>query len=502
MTDFIKKYLLPFSLIIIALIISNFIYTKLFFENNIQINSSVINTVRDIPDSAQVLYIGESSNNRTHFLDKDKRKISGFIDDYFPKLKIASITQPAYHAGAYYVLLQNIPDKSKIKTIIVTLNFRTFDANWRYSNLETAIQKELVLIKPEYPPLFRRFLLSFKGYDHKSDREREAQFKHDWEVNILKFPYNFPYKNVVQWDSGMALKGFKVDDSIRNDPLTALACHYIKTYAFQIDTNSNPRIKDFDKIIRLAHKRHWNVIFNLIGENVQQANELVGKDLIFLINQNKELLLNRFRKMGALVVDNLDSIPEDQFIDRNWTTEHYREFGRKIIAYNVAQTLKHFYLSYYKNIGRPIYHSQLEFSNDCESDTTWGQKQTICNEKSKSGNKSSKFFGNNPYSLTFSYPSYLIPFEKRDSIEVIANLLVPDRKAPVTLYCTLDGENIYWGKTINMNNELITFNKWCEIDYKIKLPKDIMSLTATFKVFWYNPSDIPCYVDDIHVKFY
>ena len=49
-----------------------------------------------------------------------------------------------------------------------------------------------------------------------------------------------------------AKKGIKNSDGTINRQLTELACHYIKTYAFQIDTQRNPRIKDFDKIVCVA----------------------------------------------------------------------------------------------------------------------------------------------------------------------------------------------------------------------------------------------------------
>jgi hypothetical protein len=43
------------------------------------------------------------------------------------------------------------------------------------------------------------------------------------------------------------------------------------------------------------------------------------------------------------VVDNLEAVDDEQFIDQNWTTEHYAEKGRRIIAANVAKALKSWY---------------------------------------------------------------------------------------------------------------------------------------------------------------
>ncbi len=132
--------------------------------------------------------------------------------------------------------------------MIVTLNLRSFNAQWIYSNLESSLQKSLVLIKNS-PPLFNRFLLSFKAYDIKTEEERVTQFKKKWEEDVFHFPYDFPHRDVIQCDLSMAYQG--VNDELGNIDYkqTELACHYIKAYGFQIDTLLNPRIDDFNEIL-------------------------------------------------------------------------------------------------------------------------------------------------------------------------------------------------------------------------------------------------------------
>jgi hypothetical protein len=46
---------------------------------------------------------------------------------------------------------------------------------------------------------------------------------------------------------------------------------------------------------------------------------------------------------GVTIVDNLDLVRDAEFIDQNWTTEHYYEFGRRQIAHHLTQTLRTFY---------------------------------------------------------------------------------------------------------------------------------------------------------------
>jgi hypothetical protein len=349
-TNDFKKIIFKFSLLILIVTGLNYVYKVFFYENDIQKHSEIINLVRNVVrEKSEIIYLGESSNTTYRDDDVDKRTISDFISDYFPTKKLGSVTKEATHAGIYYELLKHIPENSNVKTVIVTLNLRSFDANWIYSELETPLQKSIVLLK-DYPPLFNRFLLAFKGFDVKTKKEREKQFLEKWKNQILKFPHPFQYNNVIDWDYAMAMQGIKNPDNTINQPLTELACHYIKTYAFQIDTLTNPRIKDFDNIVLLAHQRKWNLLFNLMAENVEKADSLVGKELIFLMNQNKDLLINRYNKNKVLVINNFDCVHDAEFIDRNWTTEHYAEHGRKIIAGNVAKYLKSFYPNDFKEV--------------------------------------------------------------------------------------------------------------------------------------------------------
>jgi len=336
--------------LLLLLVVMNLVYKHFFFEKDLQKYSSLINLVRDVPLDADIIYLGESSNNTAGPDDQDRRKISDFIADYYPGLDLYDLTKPAAHAGIFKILLQQIPEESEVETVIVTLTLRSFNAQWIHSPLETSLQKSLVLLRP-YPPLINRFLLSFKAYEIKTEEEREADFKMQWQEDTLHFPYEFPHSDVMQWDRWMAYEGIRDESGEIDRAQTELACHYIKAYGFQIDTLKNPRIADFDEIVELARKRDWKLVFNLMAENMEKAEELVGEDLCFLMNENRELLLNYYQSKGVLVVDNLSLVADEQYIDQNWTTEHYAEKGRKIVAKQVADALRSPYPDEYRDAG-------------------------------------------------------------------------------------------------------------------------------------------------------
>ena len=495
----LKKLGLKLVLLLAILLVLNFIYKYTLYENDIQAYSPIINLVRNVvKDKCKIVYVGESSNITYREDDLDKRSISEFVGDYFPSEKIGSITKEASHAGIYYELLSNIPKNTEVKTIIVTLNLRSFNANWVYSSLETPLQKSLVLIK-NYPPLFNRAMLSFQGYEVRSAEECERLFKKKWAHDILKFQTPFIYKNVIEWDYAMAQQGYKDSTGVVNQSMTELACHYIKTYAFQIDTLTNPRIRDFDKIVILAKKRNWNLVLNLMAENVDKAKLLVGEDLLYLMRQNRDLLVKRYAKGNVMVVDNFDCVRDEDFIDQNWTTEHYSETGRKKIAANVANCIRKFYPSEFKV---PTYDSEIKniFFNDCEGTNTWGQMQTLTTEKSFSGKKSSKTGQNQVYGITFEYPIKKLPDSSCKVVidfELLQNEINPDIK----LVIELSGKKIeYQWNGVSIKNLTKIKQVWGHIHYVFPLNKSFYQ-GDLIKIYLYNPTQNLAYVDDFRVEF-
>lgn len=326
---------------VVLLVINNVIYVCFFYEKDLQHYSPMVNELRNLPDNTDILYLGESSNITYAETDKDKRHISEFLSDHFPTLSSRDITKEASHAGIYYTLLNAIPEEKDIQTVVVTMNLRSFNAQWIHSEQETALRKSMVLLE-DYPPFWNRIRLSFKGYDYKGKELRREDMKTVWRNDVLRFPYKFPHRNIIEWDEAMAATGIK-DDQGKIDAKTDLACHYIKAYGFQIDTLTNPRIEDFDKIVQLAKEKGWNLVFNFLAENVEKGKELVGKDLFFLMNRNRNILTDYYQRKGVRVVDNLEAVENAYFIDQNWTTEHYSEEGRKTIAENLAKGIKQFH---------------------------------------------------------------------------------------------------------------------------------------------------------------
>jgi hypothetical protein len=395
------------------------------------------------------------------------------------------------------VLLEQIPRESKIKTVIITLNLRSFNAQWIYSNLETALQKSVVLLKNN-PPLYNRFLLLFKAYDIKTDKERQAQIISCWKSAKFKTQH-LPYKNVIEWDRAMAQKGILNSSGKYDTLLTPLACSYIKTYAFELDTFTNPRIKDFDKIVELAKQRGWNIVFNLLPENLEQADRLVGKELVQMIERNAEILKKYYSNKGVLVVDNLHLVSDEQFIDRDFPTEHYAEKGRKGVAEQVSNSLKRWYGGYYKT---PVYKTipKMTFLNTCENAENWNQLQTITTENSHSGAKSSLFYGDNPYSITLEYPIGRVPDSLKSSLTISFWYLEKEYSDASLIIESIKINQYHLTNRYSFTNSSSKMGIWQSYSTTIALP-DSMKKADVLKIFLYNPTGERKYVDDFYVNF-
>jgi len=320
----------------IILVVSNKVYTVYFWHNDLDQEGEMLLELLDVQDSAEVLYFGESSNfSYNPVKDSLQDPISDFIAQHYPSTRFNTINSSAYHAGIYLPLIKQISSNS-VKTIIVTMNMRTFDQAAIHSDLESALQKKTALYEPR-PPLANRFLMSLKYYDHRTVHDRGRLLWEEWTYDTLKSDsFEFPAPTIKRW-----CEITKFPDSNGNEDMEKrqLADHYIKAYAFQIK-ESNPRVRDFDKIVEVAKDKNITVVFNLLAENTEYADSLLGPNLVSLMRENANYLVKRYSAPGVIVVNNLELVPGIDYTDQKWTTEHYGQLGRQIIALNVAKSLK------------------------------------------------------------------------------------------------------------------------------------------------------------------
>ncbi len=330
-----KKFLLlAMVLVVIAIVYRIFLYPKDREKYCTLMQYSLL----PVQDSTDIIYLGESSNHSCSPKDKDTRAISDMIGDMMPGHRVGRLSKDACHAGIFYDILRNIPRKNPVKTVIVTVNLRSFSSEWIYAELEKPLQKEQIMMK-KAPALYKRTLLAFKAYAHWPENERQRLVREGLKQQTLNLPYYFPYKNASDWDHAIGTQNYLYNGKKVSYDTIVLTCHYIKDFAYQLD-DKNPRIRDLDKIVRLCKRRDWNLVLNILADNMDQIKTLAGPDLEYLMKQNAQYIIHRYEPQGVLVVNNQNMVRDRDFFEREFPTEHYNQHGRHIVAENIVETMK------------------------------------------------------------------------------------------------------------------------------------------------------------------
>ena len=77
-----------------------------------------------------------------------------------------------------------------------------------------------------------------------------------------------------------------------------------------------------------------------MAENRQDAENYIDENLVWLMRTNLNLLVRRYERTGVAVVDNLEPVDAEHYVDRaTFPTEHYDQIGRQIIANRVLNIL-------------------------------------------------------------------------------------------------------------------------------------------------------------------
>ncbi|MEO5644903.1 MAG: hypothetical protein ABIQ40_07300 [Bacteroidia bacterium] len=321
-----------------VLALADVIYVRWFYQTDVvEADATLLFKLDSLQNKCDVLYFGESSNATYSPDDTCALSISQLIQRQCPQVKIGTLDHGAYHAANYLALIKNIRLGAKVKTLVVTMNLRSFGIGWINSALETPLMKANVMYST-YPPIIKRLMLAFGDYDTKPQKEREKEMVNHWRKDPLNVAPDFEFQTTYDWNDARCYSTMDTfPDGTPNNPQKDLACNYIKVLGFSIDTLSNPRIKDFDEIVQSARKKNLRLVFNLVSEKVDCADSLVGSQLVSVMMQNRDLLMNRYNKNGVIVVDNLGLVEAADFLEPYTVSEHYNQAGRLAIATHVVE---------------------------------------------------------------------------------------------------------------------------------------------------------------------
>ena len=316
----------------------NQLYTTYFLEADLDDHGPMLLELNKIADTSDVIYFGESSNFTTHPDDYNTLRISDNIAVKHPNYSFGTINHGAYHVGMFLPLVKQVQTTKEPKTIIVTMNLRTFNQDVIYGPSEANLRLASRFYQPTLPILNKVFA-SLNHYDNRSGHERDLLKWKAWTYDTLVSTddsVHFKVNTIRRW---CEVPKFLDSAGVQDNAKRQLADQYIKAYAFQID-DSNPMVQEFDELLQVAQQKNMRVVFNLIPENVENAAYYIGDTLVWLMQTNRDFLVERYTNLGATVVDNLELLPSKHFLDRAVIPqEHYDAKGRELVGLQVAQVL-------------------------------------------------------------------------------------------------------------------------------------------------------------------
>lgn len=331
------KYILPRILVLMVTVcVSSMVYKKVYMEPELKEQGPLKFNLLEFQWHNDVLYFGESSNIWTDPADTDKRNISDMINDSLTGMRLSGIQHSAYHAGMFLPVIASVDPRSRVKHLVVTMNLRSFDQAWIYSGLEGNLRRTACFYQLT-DPMYNRLCATLGFYEHKDPEKQNAAMLKAFKEDTIKVPFKLKWLTIDQWKDNIV---YHLSDGKTDEEKQALAHHYVKAYAFSIDTLNNPRIHDFDRIVNECQTKGIKLYFNILSENTRYADSLVGPELTRLMRYNRDLLVRRYAAKGAIVIDNLETVDAMDFSEKNWTTEHYNQRGRARVAAKVRKAIE------------------------------------------------------------------------------------------------------------------------------------------------------------------
>ena len=106
----------------------NFIYESSLWNIDKDRIAPYFNDFQEALHSSNVLYLGDCSDQFFRPYDASYQSIAGYLDELLPNDSVHSVSRDGFHALAYQKVLERwrTRDTSTIKTLVVTLNMRSF----------------------------------------------------------------------------------------------------------------------------------------------------------------------------------------------------------------------------------------------------------------------------------------------------------------------------------------------------------------------------------------
>jgi hypothetical protein len=325
-----------------------------------------------------VVYLGESSNTSFNpWTDTFGYSVSEFLQMYLPQNRVRGVSHDGYHVGLFSQMLGLMPEHwadSGRKTVVITVNMRSFGPSAMFNGNEASNQQEAIFYSHR-TALLNRVFVSLHHYDSRDAREMERAKTQWFRTKDLRLNGSagnhygnthgdgglkpegevWYYHNTVKWWLRDLQRQFApVSGDADLARVMPMAEAYLKEFAFLLD-EENPRVQALDAIVSKCKREQVNVVFVLLIPNYDHANRLFGAELTQLMDYNMDFLRKRFAgwekeynkgdfKVGYVDVPRAygDWAGGQHYTDQWYPTEHVDAHIRQFIAKKTAEKILEF----------------------------------------------------------------------------------------------------------------------------------------------------------------
>ena len=265
-----------------------------------------------------VVYLGESSNTSFNpWTDTFGYSVSEFLQMYLPQNRVRGVSHDGYHVGLFSQMLGLMPGHwtdSARKTVVITVNMRSFGPSAMFNGNEASNQQEAIFYSHR-TALLNRVFVSLHHYDSRDAREMERAKTQWFRTKDLRLDNStngrhygithgdgglksdgevWYYHNTVKWWLRDLQRQFTpVSGDADLTRVMPMAEAYLKEFAFLLD-EENPRVQALDAIVEKCKREQVNVVFVLLMPNFDHAHRLFGAELTQLMDYNMDFLRKRF----------------------------------------------------------------------------------------------------------------------------------------------------------------------------------------------------------------
>jgi hypothetical protein len=306
---------------------TEYLYSTFFYESDLKQHLPLLLEFRSMEEGNDVLFLTQSSIYEKQDPSSQPGYLSEILGNHYPDLTVSEIIIENGELVLVNAILPTLDADLLPKTLILNLALHEFAWEKSLHSQYFAFKKNSRLIATPSAALNRmRFLLT-RG--HITERERMGMIHREWENDKIDIPAMPHYLCVKDWDRKMLLDGVKDEKGEYDHQQTALACHYIKQFGAPIDFRHHPLMKELDELIGHARKMDFELVINLVPQNVEDMQRLVGEDLITMLAHNRFVLSSKASENGIAFVDNSSLLGASDFLDRERVSTSISLKGKK-----------------------------------------------------------------------------------------------------------------------------------------------------------------------------